>query len=332
MTTTGDAVPIAENIRRFSVSANGVLAYTVGGGNDRNLAWFDRSGKRLSTVGEPRALWRIHLSPDRKKAAVAITSGGNQDIWLYDVLSGLRTRFTFDAAIEQEAVWSPDGRTIVFSSNRKGHEDLYRKASDGTGVEELLYADDHLDKRPKSWSPDGRFLLYSAVGPKTQDDIWILPLTPERAGAPLKPYPFLQTPFHETREQFSPDGRWVAYQSNESGRDEIYVALFPSAGGKRQVSSSGGALPRWRQDGKEIFYINAERKLVAVEVSAKGATLEFGEAHSLFGPLKGLQSVQGFLYDVSSDGQRFLVVEPSEQDTSDALTLVLNWTAGLEKK
>jgi Tol biopolymer transport system component len=331
LTTTGDAVPIAENIVRFSVSESGVLGYATRGRNDQNLAWFDRSGRRLSTVADPGTLGRIHSSPDGKKAAVSINSGNNQDIWIYDLLRGLRTRFTFDAAVESEAVWSPDGRTIAFSSNRKGHEDLYRKASDGTGVEELLFADD-LDKRPKSWSPDGKFLLYSAVSPKTQDDIWILPLTPERAGAPLKPYPFLQTAFWETREQFSPDGRWVVYQSNESGRNEIYVALFPSAGGKRQVSTGGGITPRWRRDGKEIIYISPDRKLVAVEVSMKGATLEFGEARLLFGPLEAVQIVLGFFYDVSADGQRFLLVVPSEGDTSGALTLVLNWTAGLRKK
>ncbi|MBS1853877.1 MAG: protein kinase [Acidobacteria bacterium] len=327
LSVTGNAVPIAENIRRFSVSENGVLVFEPWKSNERTLAWFDRGGKRLSTVGEPGLLGRFHLSRDGRKAAVGIGVGNVQNIWIYDLLRGFRSRLTFGEVWEQEAVWSPDGSMLVFSSNRRGREDLYRKASGGTGPEELLYADE-IDKRPKSWSPDGKFLLYSAISKTTQDDIWVLPLTPERVGAPLKPFPFLQTAFYETREQFSPDGRWVVYQSNESGRNEIYVAQFPGAGGKQQVSTGGGDTPRWRGDGREILYLDPDRRFVAVEVSPKAAGLELGEPHRLFAP--GGLFTGGFGYDVSADGQRILAVVAGEANT--ALTLVLNWTVGLKKK
>jgi Tol biopolymer transport system component len=287
----------------------------------------DRSGKRLSTAGDPGNLGWMELSPDQKSAAVQVTERNNTDIWIYDLARGLRTRFSFDPAAEREAVWSPDGRIVLFNSDRKGRFDLYRKASDGTGAEELLYSDG-LDKYPNSWSPDGKFLLYSAIDPKTGYGIWVLPL-----GAGAKPYPWLQTRFFERNAQFSPDGRWVAYHSNESGRDEIYVIPFRpgegAPGGKRQVSTAGGTLPRWRRDGKELFYIGLDQKLMAAEVGAKGGTFENGPVSALFGPLI---SGRGFLYDVAADGQRFLAVVPPEQGTNaEPLTVVQNWTAGLKK-
>jgi hypothetical protein len=335
----GEAVPVAESVlstgqqRRgvFSVSGNGLLAYLSGGRQSTTrLAWFDRSGKQVATLGDPGVLnYVMHFSPDRKSVAVSIMdpATGSWDIWLYEVARGLRTRFTFDQASELEAVWSPDGKSIIFDSNRKGTADLYRKASSGDGAEELLYAD-KLDKSPKSWSPDGKFLLYTANGgPKTGYDNWVLPLTGER-----KPFPFAQTAFNERNGQFSPDGLWIAYSSDESQRNEIYVALFNgSAGapvGKRQISTSGGSYPRWRRDGKEIFYIAPDRRLMAAEVSVKGSTLEVGAVHPLFGPVSGTASFQ---YDVSADGQRILAVVAPDEQGAEPLTLVQNWMAGLKK-
>jgi Tol biopolymer transport system component len=304
-----------------------LLAYLAGSEPAKRLTWIDPSGKRLA-AGDPADLGEMHLSPDRKQAAVAVTERNNTDIWVYDVASGRRTRFTFDPAAEREAVWSPDGLTIVFSSNRKGRYDLYRKASDGSGAEELLYSDG-LDKDPTSWSPDGKFLLYSATGdPKTGIDIWVLPLA---AGA--KPYPLLQTPFNESNAQFSPDGRWIAYQSDESGQREIYVVPFGpqenEQGGKHQISSESGVQARWRRDGKELFYIGPGGRLMAVEVSGKGGALEAGPVGALFG---GLIGGGGYYYDVAADGERFLVEVPVEQSTqAEPLTVVQNWTAGLKK-
>ncbi len=336
---TAEAVPLAEHVQNifgsaralyglFSASGTGLLAYQTGTDSSYvRLAWLDRNGKRLSTIGNPGNLGRIQLSPDQKSAAVAVNDGTNTDIWIYDLARGLRTRFTFDPAVETEAVWSPDGRTIVFSSNRKGQYDLYRKAADGTGAEDLLHAD-KLEKHPTSWSPDGKFLLYTASGDaKTGADIWVLPLA---AGA--KPFPLVQTPFNEQNAQFSPDGRWVSFQASDSGRMEIYVVPFAPgggpAGGKRQVSTNGGALARWRKDGKELFYIAPDSKLMAAEVGAQGGSFETGRIEALFG---GMITGLGFLYDAEPDGQRFLaVLQPEQAGPAEPLTLVQNWTAGLK--
>ena len=341
---TGDAKPMAEQVLHsyttasqwhglFSASETGLLAYQAGAGSDNlRLTWMDRSGKRVSTVGDPADLGTMQVSPDQKSAAVTVTEGmnagkDNSDIWTYDLARGLRTRFTFDPAAEAHPVWSPDGRSIAFDSNRKGHFDLYRKASDGTGAEELLYTD-ALEKHPSSWSPDGKFLFYTATGdPKMGQDIWVLPLA---AGA--KPFPVVQTPFNELQAQFSPDGKWVAYQSNESGRMEIYVIPFHSEGGalggKRQVSAAGGIQARWRSDGKELFFV-AQGKLMAAEVGVKGGTFEVGQVTVLFG---GLITGKGLLYDVAAGGQRFLAVLPPEQTGNpESLTIVQSWTAGLRK-
>jgi len=353
--TAGEAVPVAERVQTvldsgrvgvFSVSETGLLAYREGAGARGGiLTWVDRSGKRGTAVGEATRQTSFEFSPDRKRIAVVIQDQAAEDVWIYDVSRGLRTRLTFDAARDTFPVWSPDGRSIVFSSNRKGRFDLYRKAVDSVGAEELLYADD-LNKRPTSWSADGKLLLYDAIGgdaiggnSKTGQDIWVLPLPPERSGAAVKPSLVLQTTFSERDARFSADGRWILYSSNESQRYEVYVTPFPLApsgpGGKRQVSSAstGPYGARWRQDGREIFYVSPDRELMATEVSIKGGTLELGAVRSLFG--LGYQNEAGFLgflsFDVSADGQRFLVSSAPEQQSAEPLTLIQNWASGLNK-
>jgi eukaryotic-like serine/threonine-protein kinase len=343
--TIGEAVPVAEQIQTvlnsgtvgvFSVSETGMLAYRTGvGAGGLLLTWFDRSGKQEATLGEPANIVGFQFSPDRKNLAATIQDPSNTDIWTYDVSRGLRTRFTFDPAIDNSPVWSPDGRSIVFASNRKGHFDLYRKSSNGSGTEELLYAD-KLEKILTSWSANGEFLLYQARSGagENKNDLWALPLTPEGPGGPLKPFLVLQTTFNEFDPQFSPDGRWIAYASDESRRLEIYVTPFPpppsGPGGKRQVSTAGGFLPRWRQDGKEIFYRGLDRRLMAAEVASGGGTLEVGQVRSLFGAMPNMTEGNP-LYDVSADGQNFLLRIYPEQKAGEPLTLVQNWTAGLKK-
>jgi eukaryotic-like serine/threonine-protein kinase len=334
LVTTADAVPLAEQIQAprgllrgvFSVSATGMLVYRSGGriAGDQ-LAWLDRSGKQIVRLGGPGLFSNVHLSPDGKSAAVATFDPAthNRDVWLYDVARGLRTRFTSDPAEERESTWSPDGRTIVFMSNRRGHFDLFEKSSAGGRNEDLLFASD-VDKYPSSFSPDGKSLLYWTQGdPKTASHHWVLPMTGER-----KPYPFAQTLFREDFGKFAPDGRWIAYASDESEREEIYVAPFPGPGDRRRISIAGGGQPRWRRDGKEIFYLAADKRVMSAEVKVVSGVLEVGAVRPLFGPVV---CGGGSCFDVSTDGQRFLVRTEPEQITSESLTLVQHWTAALRR-
>ncbi len=331
---TAGAFPIAENIQTqgnfppsgvFSASENGVLAYQTGAATaNSQLVWFDRTGKQIGVLGDPAVYGDVELSPDGRQASVSIPdeAGRGRNIWLYDVARGLRTRFTFDPADQLTSIWSPDGSRIVLNSGLKGHLDLYQKASSGAGAEEMLL-EDSLDKYPTSWSPDGRFILYYTVGATTGTDLFVLPLFGDR-----RPFPFLQTQFNEGFGRFSPDGRWVAYLSNESGRYEIYVAGFPGPGGKWQISTAGGQRPRWRRDGNEIFYLSLGNNLMAAAVNGKGSTFEVGAVKQLF---QTRATRLGNRYDVSADGQRVLVITAPEQAGSAPIAVVLNWTAGLKK-
>jgi eukaryotic-like serine/threonine-protein kinase len=330
---TGEALPIAEEVQTqgdppvgiFSASENGALAYqTVSGANTSQLIWFDRTGKQISVLGDSAQNADAVLSPDGTRVSLSIPdqTGKGRDIWLYDVAHSLKTRFTFDHADEEMSLWSPDGSQLVFNSGRKGHLDLYQKVSSGAGTEELLL-EDNLEKHPSSWSPDGRFILYRASGGPTGNDLFVLPLFGDR-----KPFSFLNTKFNEYAGQFSPNGRWIAYFSDESGRNEVYVAPFPGPGGKWQVSSSGGTSPRWRRDGNEIFYVGPDKKLMAVAVNGKGSTFEVGAVRALF---QTRLTALRYGYDVSADGQRFLINTLPEQAVARPITVVLNWQAELKK-
>ncbi len=333
----GDAFPIAERIRTssstqpygyFSVSENGALVYQTGAETSNSqLLWFDRTGKQIGALGDPAVYNSLELSPDGKRVSVSIAdeTGKNVDIWVYDVARGLRTRFTFGTSQVFASIWSPDGSRIVFNSRQKGSFDLYQKASSGAGSEETLL-ESSVNKYPDSWSPDGKFLLYESLGSNRTSDLFILPLTGDR-----KPFPLLQTQFGGTDDgQISPDGRWVAYGSNESGKNEVYVAPFPGPGGKWQISTAGGTKPRWRHDGSEIFYLTPDSKLMVASVSGKGASFDVGVVKQLFATR--VVTFAGFYqYDVSADGQRFLINTTPEQAASAPITVVLNWTAGLKK-
>jgi Tol biopolymer transport system component/predicted Ser/Thr protein kinase len=342
--TTGQAVQITEQVDSFlgqpvgvfSVSETGLLAYQGGNGTseDLQLTWFDRTGKPLETVGEPRKLWSLELSPNRKALVASLTVDSNIDLFTYDLARGHSippTRFTFDPANEYDAVWSPDGQTIVFNSARKGHLDLYRKAANNSGREELLYADDQ-EKLPDSWSPDGKLLMYHTFQGSQGEHVWLLPLTPAHSGEPLKPQRLFHTNGSEMFGQFSPDGRWVAYGSNESHptHHTVYVAPLSRPSDKRQVSLEGANWARWRQDGKEIFYRRfPSGQLMAAEVQISGDTVEVGAVRPLFG---GVPTLSGYAWDVSADGERILAaVPPAKRNPPEPITVVQNWTAALKK-
>ena len=332
---TGDAFPIAENIRNsattnpagiFSASENAVLVYQTGTATAGDqLLWLDRTGKQMGALGDATLYSDLELSPDGKRASISITdqAGKGRDIWFYDVARGLRTRFTFGPGTALTSIWSPDGSRIVFNLNRKGHLDLYQRSSSGAGTEEVLL-EDNLDKYPMSWSPDGQFILYRTGVGQTGRELFLLPLSGDH-----KPVRFLNTKFDEGFGQFSPDGRWVAYRSNESGRNEVYVAPFPGPGGKWQISTAGGDSPRWQHDGTEIFYLSPDNKLMTAAVNGKGASFEVRVVKPLF----ETRIVLGgrYEYAVSADGQRFLINTAPEQAESAPITVVVNWTAGLKK-
>jgi Tol biopolymer transport system component len=321
-----------------SVSATGMVAFRTGALNQRQLTWFDRSGAAQGTVGAPDGnnLRDPRVSPDGRRVVVQRTLQGNGDLWLLD---GARmNRLTFDAALDDRAVWSPDGTRVVFRSTRTGTGDLYQKLTNGAGVEERLVVSDQA-KSPASWSGDGRFLLFHSVDPQTDTDLWVLPMV----GDP-KPSVFLKTPFREVWGRFSPDGRWVAYQSSESGRPEIYVrpfvppspeasadrvrgaAVTSAAGGQWQVSTEGGSYPVWRPDGKELYYLNTAGAMIAAPITVTGTTLAPGAPAMLFPTriwLGGVDLQQGWQYDVAPDG-RFLINTELE-GAAAPITLVMNW-------
>ncbi len=338
---TANAVPVTGQIQTplgllngvFSVSTTGFMVYRVSGPvAGEQLVWFDRSGKRIASLGDPGLFGTVHLSPNQKSASVSMLDPvtHRKDVWLYEVTSGFRTKFTHDSAEVRESAWSPDGRMIVFMSNRRGHFDLFEKPSDGGGTEKLLLASD-VDKYPASFSPDGKFLLYWTQGDrknwtegdrKTGTDLWVLPLIGER-----KPFPFARTAFNEDFGTFAPNGRWIAYGSDQSEQYEVYIAPFPGPGAGRRISSAGGIQPKWRRDGKEIFYIATDKRLMAAEVNVEGEVPEVGASRPLFGPLV----CGGGCYDVSADGQHFLVRTEPEQATAGSWTLVQNWTGALKR-
>ena len=320
----------------LSASAAGPVVYrTASGGGRRRLAWFDRSGKEIAQVGDAEnAGINPTLSPDGRR--VALQRGASDDIWIVDLGRGVPTRFTFDAAFDIYPVWSPDGSQVVFSSNRsKGGYDLYQKPVGSTRSETPVAAASPIEARLSvqgtpgrlvmDWSPDGRFLMYRAIDQKTGVDIWALPLD----GG--KPFPIVQTEFDERDAQFSPDGKWIAYQSNQSGSFEIYVQSFPGPGGKQQVSRDGGAQVRWRPDGKELFYVALNGQLVAVPITlpATGQSIEPGTPVPLFATHVGgaVQTAGKQQYDISPDGQRFLM-STIVDDVTSPISIILNWTPG----
>jgi len=341
----GEAFPIAEGVSLsitsyapISASENGVLLYQSGdSGINNQIVWFDRAGKLVGTVGAPGSIAGLSLSPDEKMMAFSNRTPPTADIWLRDLARGTNTRFTFDASGNFEPFWSPKGDRIVFSSNRSRTQDLYQKSASGSVQDELLFSTPY-PKVPDQWSRDGRFIVYSELDPKTKWDLWVLPVgqggSPSGPGS-RQPIPFLQTAFNEFHGQLSPDSRWMAYASDQTGQREVYVRPFPVSDGLWRISTAGGDQPRWRSDGKELFFAGADGKMMAVAVKTvaepkrsfeTGAPMLLFESHIVeAGPFFSFQ------YDVTADGNRFLVTTAALGSFSPSLTVVVNWTAGLKK-
>jgi Tol biopolymer transport system component len=284
------------------------------------LVWFDRSGNPVGETLEVAREGQLspEISPDGRQVVVDRTVNGNRDIWLLELEHGAASRFTFDPGEDGYPVWSADGKQIAFESNRKdGRYHIYTKSASGAGAEELLL-DSPGQQWPSDYSRDGKYLLYQQ---QPRRELWALPLS----GKEPKPIPVATGPFSQEDGVFSPDGRWVAYQTNESGRYQIVVQPFPTATGKWQVSTTGGFDPRWRADGKEIYFISPDNKLMAASVNTSGATFSVGVPFALFpvriGPNQAKQR-----YDVSSSG-RFLVNQFAEENGEPPVTVVINWLA-----
>ena len=334
----GDAVPIAEQVAvggstgrsgAVSVARDGALIYQNGGASntDSQLTWYDRSGKELSQTAVQGDLADVQLSPDNSRVALSITDPATRtrDIWLVDVKRGFRTRFTFEPADEIMPLWSRDGSQVFFTARGAGTNTVYQKAVSGLGDATRLFSSPELPVATSLSADGARLLLTQDVfGIVNGSDIYQLPLAGART-----PIALVKTRFNETSGTYSPDGRWVAYQSNESGRAEVYVA--PASGtAKWQVSQGGGQLPRWRRDGRELFYITigGERKLMAAEVSGSAAGFEVGAVRTLFMPRVRFSSPRYF-YDVAADG-RFVCITGEESSALRPLTLVVNWAGGLK--
>jgi serine/threonine protein kinase/Tol biopolymer transport system component len=332
----GDAVPVAEHVGTtgsigiFSVSETGVLAYRSQTGlAGSTLMWFDRQGRRLGAIGNPENYQELTLSPDGSRVVVFRSDNIGEDLWLIDVARGSSARLTTDPANESYPVWSPDGKQIAFASNRGGNMfNLYRKTAGVSGEEELLLTDEN-SKAPSDWSRDGSFVLYTTRN-QNDEDIWVLPMSE----GDRKPRKYLGTQFRERNGVFSPDGRWVAYESEVSGRGEIYASSFPDAGAAPAVlvSTAGGRLSRWRADGRELYYVSPDSKMMAVDV-VPGSSFKASLPKPLFDlPAVTTNDPFAWTWAVTPDGKRFLVeIATDRSNTQAPITVVLNWEADVKK-
>ncbi len=325
---TGDPISLSEQVfawptsyypvSSFSVAGN-TLAYRSGGLPPMQLTWFDRQGRRLGAFAESAHYTGPALSPDGRRVAVGKTDPrtGLRDLWILDERGG-NLRMTFDPKDDFNPLWSPDGTRIAFSSDRKGARDIYLKRANGLGEDELLLSSAS-QKSVEDWSPDGKLVFYNADGA-----VWAVQVEGER-----KPFRVLEGPGRYDQCKISPDGKWIAYRSSETGRTEVYVQAFPAAGAKWQISTAGGGEPSWRKDGKEMYFMN-ENQLMAVDVSATAGGFEHGAPKLLFeAPFTG--EIRRNRYVAAADGQKFLAVTLGEEGASTAVRVVLNWKAALKR-
>jgi eukaryotic-like serine/threonine-protein kinase len=334
---SGEPVPIAEHVAvngatarpLFTASQTGTLVYQSGETSGGwNLLWFDRSGKQTGSIAQVDRYLNPALSPDGNRLAVMIFAGaqGIGDIWVFDLTRGTSTRLTFGGDSHSNPVWTPDGKTVFYASTAKGPPHIYAKAADGSGPERSVLETPDTVELSRSFSPDGRFLVYERRLAKSETGyhLWALPLFGDG-----KPFPIVQDASDESLPAVSPDGKWMAYRSNESGRQEIYITAFPAGGAKWQVSTNGGTAAKWRRDGKELFFLDPTDKIVAVDVNASGNAVRLGTPRDLFQTI-GIQREYG-PFDVTADGKKFLLNSGNLKEGSDPFTLVLNWPAELKK-
>jgi len=309
----------------FAVSDNGLLVAQTGSGVALSQpVWFNRKGNEVGALSKPGVYQNLSIAPNGKSVAVDQTDMGSQsqnpDVWTYELQRDNSKRLTFDPSGHVVPVWSPDASRLLFSSNQDLNFDLYMKRSDGAQEEKSILRED-VDKWPNDWSSDGKYILFVRG-----TDLWFINF------ADLKTKLFLKAPSVLRNGQFSPDGKWVAYASNETGKWEIYVTSFPEPRGKWQVSTGGGEQPRWRRDGKELFYLSSDYKMMAAPVTT-GANFDRGTPIALFQttPRQAVSLPDFFVYDVSRDGQRFLINTQVKQEETTPMSVVLNWTAKLNK-
>jgi Tol biopolymer transport system component len=330
----GDPIPIAEEVvtngvggADFSVSSTGVLAYSNRRGQLGQLVKLDRTGRVTATLSSAGDILHPTLSPDLRKVALRIRDSQSQtrDIWVVDLARTVSSRLTFEPRNENYPVWSPDGARLIYYSDSPDASGLYVRHSTGAGRSEQVLASSQ-EAVALDWSRDGRFVLYSLASPRSGNDIWVLSMSGE-----VKPRPLLDGPFDEFQARFSPDGRWIAYMSNESGREEVYVQSFPEPGGKWQVSTRGGSDPVWRPDGRELFYLSADQQMMSMPVAAS-PTFEVAVPQALFAIRVLVPSGARNHYAVTPDGQTFYAVSPLEGESIGATTVVVNWSADLKKQ
>lgn len=328
---SGEPTPVLTDIQYvpriqkavFAATEGGVLVAQKSAGDTgaTQLLWFDRKGQQIGLASKPGVYGNIALSPNGKVVAAESldVATNNTDLWTYDLESGSAKRLTFDPAIDSTPLWSPDGNRLVFTSDREQKFNLYVKNADGS-QEEKLIPQDGPDRFPEDWSHDGKYVLY-----QRDTDLWYVTFPELTANV------FLKAASAPNVTRFSPDGKWVAYASNESGREEIYVTSFPGAQGKWQVSNAGGEQPKWRSDGKELFYLSPDRKIMAVPVTV-GTNFDAGTPVALFqaNPREMIATSERFDYDVSKDGQRFLINTELKSGLTP-MSVVVNWTASLNK-
>jgi Tol biopolymer transport system component len=332
---TREAVPVTEHIAInggvtrpiFSVSQNGSMVYEAGeiAGN-WNLQWVARDGKPAGAVAEPDRYFYPALSPDGTRLAVNLFNGtqGTQAICIFDLRRGTKTRLTFGTASQLAPAWSADGKTIFYQSNALGGFHIYSKAADGSGSEQTVIESKDAEEGAPNASPDGRYLVFGRGSNGQPSDLWALPLFGDR-----KPITVVQSVFLKSGAAVSPDGKWLAYHTNESGRNEVYFTAFPEGGAKWQVSTIGGNAARWRKEGKELFFLDPTDTIFAVDVNISGNAPRLGVPHALF-QASAIQRING-PYDVTADGKKFLVNTGNLREGSDPLTLVLSWPAELKK-